>query len=69
MSDYTEPYGKELLTASEVGKFLRVHPRRVTAWGNKGWLTQCRSNGKIKFMSSEVAVLQGQLNKPREDHW
>lgn len=66
--DIDEPYGKELLTASEVAKFLRVNVRRVNAWGNKGWLTQCRANGKVKFLGVEVTALRDQMNKPH-DEW
>jgi hypothetical protein len=67
--DYTEPFGKELLTASEVAKLLRINVRRVRNWGRKGWLTPCLSQGKIKFLSVEVAELQRQLNKPKDDFY
>lgn len=54
---FEEPYGKELLTASEVGKILRISPRRVTRLGQTGYLTPCFANGKIKYLGTQVASL------------
>lgn len=68
MSEYIEPYGKELLTASEAAKFLRTKPRHVVSWGHKGWLTTCFSNGKVKYLGSEVAEMHAQTNRPLEEY-
>jgi hypothetical protein len=54
---FEEPYGKELLTASEVAKILRISPKRVTRMGQVGYLTPCWANGKIKYMGTQVAAL------------
>lgn len=65
--EFTEPFGKELLTTSEVAKALRVNVRRVARWGKNGTLTPCFANGKVRFLGTEVATLRDQLNKPRGD--
>lgn len=54
---FEEPYGKELLTTSEVAKILRISTRRVARMGQTGWLTPCFANGKIKYMGTQVASL------------
>ena len=65
--EFTEPYGKELLTASEVAKVLRVNIRRVKRWGTNGTLTPCFAHGKVRYLGTEVATLRDQLGRPRGD--
>lgn len=55
--EFEEPYGKELLTASEAAKILRIPVRRVVRMGQTGWLTPCFANGKIKYLGTQVASL------------
>jgi hypothetical protein len=70
-SEFKEPYGKDLLTTSEVAKFFRVHPRTVAKWGRKKWLTQVKvpsAIGGIKYIGTEVQALYDQLKKPAEEY-
>jgi hypothetical protein len=64
--DFTEPFGKELLTHSEVAKALRVNIRRVRRWGTNGTLTPCFAHGKVRFLGTEVATLRAQLSGRNE---
>lgn len=67
LSNRRDLLSKELLTVSQAAKLCRVHPRKVTAWGRKGWLTNVYEGGQLKLITSEVAALQRQINMPVDE--
>lgn len=66
--EFSEPFGKELLTASEVAKFLRVKPGTVVNWGRKGWLTQVAHVNGVKYIGTEVTELGRQRTTSHDQY-
>lgn len=64
--EFNEPFGKELLTASEVAKACRVKVGTVVNWGRKGWLSVVDHPRGIRYYGTEVREMIEQRNRTHD---